>query len=306
MTLNATRYTLHFTATTPVRLPDYAGSSLRGAFGASLRQLACMTRAKTCDGCPVAMGCTYAQVFEPSLIAVTLQPLYLIEPPPRGLPVLFEGEALTFRMTLFGQAHHHLALLILVWQRAFARGLGRNDDGSPNSTAALDAVLLDELPDGTQRVIYEAGGLVKPHTQTLPDAPSAPEACTLIFHTPLRISDHGRIRGKDEIHPARLIMGIARRACELGLCPEPDWQALQTACEKLSHTVEMHWREWARRSSRQQQVMPMGGWVGRVMLSAEADSDLSAVWQWLWYGQWLHVGKNTVFGLGRYTMEYEA
>ena len=47
------RYRFEFQATRPIRLPDYAGSMLRGAFGHALRKLACMTKQKDCAGCPL-------------------------------------------------------------------------------------------------------------------------------------------------------------------------------------------------------------------------------------------------------------
>lgn len=47
------RYRLDFTVETPLNLPAFAGSTLRGAFGGALRASACMTRQKTCDGCPL-------------------------------------------------------------------------------------------------------------------------------------------------------------------------------------------------------------------------------------------------------------
>lgn len=59
------RYRLEWRTTAPIRLPDYAGSMLRGAFGHALRSLACMTRAKTCEGCALLAGCPYPALFAP-------------------------------------------------------------------------------------------------------------------------------------------------------------------------------------------------------------------------------------------------
>ena len=47
-----------------LRLPDYAGSLLRGQFGAALRHLACMTRQTVCGGCPLQASCPYTRIFE--------------------------------------------------------------------------------------------------------------------------------------------------------------------------------------------------------------------------------------------------
>ena len=47
------RLRLQAAVDTPLRLPDYAGSTLRGAFGGALRRIACMTHVPTCTGCPL-------------------------------------------------------------------------------------------------------------------------------------------------------------------------------------------------------------------------------------------------------------
>lgn len=59
------RYRLDFIVDAPLMLPAFAGSAIRGVFGGALRASACMTKAKTCDTCPLLASCPYAVVFEP-------------------------------------------------------------------------------------------------------------------------------------------------------------------------------------------------------------------------------------------------
>ena len=47
------RYRFSARVVDALALPPYAGSLLRGQFGAALRQLACMTRQPSCGGCPL-------------------------------------------------------------------------------------------------------------------------------------------------------------------------------------------------------------------------------------------------------------
>lgn len=61
------RYRFEWQAGTPIRVPDYAGSMLRGAFGHALRQLACMTRQRVCPGCSLLSTWPYAAIFTPPL-----------------------------------------------------------------------------------------------------------------------------------------------------------------------------------------------------------------------------------------------
>ena len=61
---------------------------------------------------------------------------------------------------------------------------------------------------------------------------------------------------------------------------------------------QLHWQNWTRYSSRQQQTMQLGGVLGQWRLHG-----LSPDWRTLlWLGQWLHVGKNASFGLGGYQL----
>jgi hypothetical protein len=53
------RYRFDCIAHTPIRLPDYTGSLLRGAFGRALRQVACITREKDCTPCALKYGCSF-------------------------------------------------------------------------------------------------------------------------------------------------------------------------------------------------------------------------------------------------------
>ncbi|MFN3717139.1 MAG: hypothetical protein ACK4R8_10495, partial [Thiobacillus sp.] len=61
----AARYRFDCTVETPMRLPEYAGSTLRGAFGHAFKRTVCVTREKDCKACPLYRGCAYPAVFAP-------------------------------------------------------------------------------------------------------------------------------------------------------------------------------------------------------------------------------------------------
>jgi len=127
------RYRLECEVRTPLRLPDYAGSTLRGAFGGALRAASCMTKQKLCDGCPLLATCPYAAIFEtrPPAGGTTLQDFsqvprpYVIEPPNWGARDYAPGEALAFHLVLAGRALEQLPLLL--WAFALARGVGKGE-----------------------------------------------------------------------------------------------------------------------------------------------------------------------------------
>jgi len=60
----------------------------------------------------------------------------------------------------------------------------------------------------------------------------------------------------------------------------------------------LYWLDWERYSNHQKFRMKLGGLVGALSLS----SDVEPFIPYLRLGQWLHVGKNTTFGLGQYQL----
>lgn len=60
----------------------------------------------------------------------------------------------------------------------------------------------------------------------------------------------------------------------------------------------LKWQNWTRYSSRQQQKMLLGGVIGELILEGELQEFLP----FLKLGEYLHIGKNTVFGLGQYRL----
>ena len=128
------RYRLTARVQQPLSLPDYAGSLLRGQFGAALRNVACMTRQPTCPGCPLTQTCPYTRIFEappPPRGSHALQDFsqipnpYIIEPPTPGARGLPAHDDFPFHLVLVGHANEQLALVIFALQRALRQGLTR-------------------------------------------------------------------------------------------------------------------------------------------------------------------------------------
>ncbi len=302
------RYRFDFRVERPIRLPDYAGSMLRGAFGHALRHIACMTRAPACAGCTLSSVCAYPALFAPpppathSLQRFTQIPApYIIEPPAWGSRVLATDDTLSFHQVLVGRALDELPLIILAWRRALARGVGAGD-GMGELTGVVHCA-----EDGEGEVHQPPGGSTRPHRQTIdlgqPEG-TQPRAATLIFTTPLRLQDNGRALPPARLQARTLLIALARRANLLaefhaaGVLVS-DFRALADACAALTEEKRLVWRDWTRYSARQQQKMALGGVVGTWRL----EGDLRPFAALLKLGQWLHVGKEASFGLGGYTLQ---
>jgi len=299
------RYRLVFKVQTPLNLPDYAGSMLRGVFGLSLRHLACMTRQRVCGPCPLLAACPYPLIFEtPAPAEHRLQNFsavpnaYVLEPPPWGRRRYRAGEDLVFEMVLFGQALEKLPLVILAWQRALARGLG-------GGTAGL-AEMLFLNPQGEEKIFDASLSRVRPHEARLRLPPLQVAAdFSLNFVTPLRLQENGRILPPEGVTAKVLLMALVRRLSLIlefhaGLKPGYDFQRLSRLAEGVGAVSNLRWLHWERWSNRQKRKMALNGLAGEIRLSGLP----LEFYDFLRLGQWVHVGKNATFGLGRYHLDF--
>lgn len=305
------RYRFEFQVTRPIHLPDYAGSMLRGAFGHALRQLACMTRQKECTDCPLTSTCPYPAVFSPtppashSLQKFSQIPVpYIIEPPHWGAAVLETGDTLVFHMVLVGRALRDLPLIILAWRRALTRGVGVGD-----GTAELLRVVLCAGSNTTPELeIHQPeNGSIIPHRQAVNLHSENDEhmtCATLHFHTPLRLQKNGHALPPEKLDARTLLMALVRRASLLAEFHADgplmnDFSGLLANCADIRDDRKLVWLDWTRYSSRQQQKMSLGGVIGTWVLNG----NLTTLAPFMRLGEWLHVGKEAAFGLGKYTLE---
>lgn len=302
LTQQLARYRLDWVVTRPIRLPDYAGSMLRGAFGHALRNIGCITREKDCTTCPLRRDCPYTLLFEPVPPAHhTLQDFsripvpYIIEPPEWGARVLHPGDTLSFHFTLIGRALQELPIAILAWRRALARGIGP-DDG----TAELTGIVLEQ-PETAIPIYSPENGQIKPHETRLACPPPPVGTIRLHITTPLRLQNNGIPLKAQTVTERALLMALVRRFALISefhgeTIWQPDFHHLGELTSSVTGKRQLSWRDWQRYSNRQKQKMTLGGLTGRWDLQG----DLSAFWPALWFGQWLHAGKNASFGLGHY------
>lgn len=301
------RYRMVWTVSTPMRFPEYAGSALRGVFGAALRRLACITGERQCTGCGLLRSCPYSLIFEtpaPLLLpgekpfGVTPNP-YIIEPPPWGERSLSPGERLIFHMVLAGRAIAQAPLLFFAWQQALAQGVGPG-----NGTAELAWVDIEKIGGERERILIREEGLLHDH-EALVFLPSwdGDEHLELELDVPLRLQRKGSPLGSGQVSPRDFLTTLMRRVSQIarihaGVTWDLDYTELASKASLVEGSAQLRWRDWTRRSGRQGQTMALGGVVGSWILRG----DLEPFWPFLYFGQWLHVGKNATFGLGKYRL----
>lgn len=296
------RYRFDFVLDSGLQLPAYAGSTLRGVFGHALRRAACMTRQKECGGCPLQQSCPYTGLFEPPADKrlgrsqqQTPPPPYIIEAPEERRTRYAAGETFSFEMVLIGRARSRLSLIAHSFKQAFAHGIG-----SAKGQGRLDNIAV-ETPQGWHNIFSD--GCIQAHPDTLILPAAYPESCTLQTRTPFRLQSQSSVLGTRRIQVGILLRQLMRRTSAIATCYwdapiEADFGRLAAAAECITARSDLYWQDWTRYSNRQQQKMTLGGITG----SWHFEYLPLPFAQLLHIGQWLHIGKETAFGLGRYRL----
>lgn len=299
------RYRFNFTVTQAFTLPDYSGSLLRGIFGHSLKRLSCMTKAESCEGCALIRTCPYPEIFEApvreneSFSKVQNVPQGYVIEPPLSDNRYEKGDTFSFTMVLMGKSIDRLALITFAWQKALEKGIREGH-------AALNGVDVENVSAGEitwMSILFD--GKIEAHDPFLYLPTSFPTSYQLQFQTAMRLQRNGRAITPDEITPHLFLSQLLRRLSWVSERHLGDYMVLhydQLAADiaLLKEQHHLTWYDWARYSNRQKRKMHLGGMIGDWEFSHLSES----LAKLLYIGQWLHAGKNTTFGLGRYQLSH--
>lgn len=285
------RFSIKFQALENIQLPKYAGSTLRGAFGHALKSLACLTasRNKGVCRCSPVESCLYRQLFDPApkILAYqgrkqTIAPPFVIEAHTLGT-VIAKNEIAVFYMVLIGEfAHQQKMMIELAWQRAMAEGVGINLSKGNAQSKFVAMELCDQ-----------------PHSKAM-----MPSTVDVEFFTHTRLQHHGKFLEAKDFNVQIFLNAILRRYLSLvevysDVAMDIDKiKALYKNTSEIVGTAELEWVNWSRYSNRQKKKMHLDGLMGTVRIHHINEQLL----HYLYLGQWLHVGKGCVFGLGHYVL----
>jgi hypothetical protein len=282
-----------FVSPLPVRFQRFPGSAWRGAFGTALKRLVCSMRLRPCPGCPLLGVCPFPQIFDPPAdpsavsygLARARLPPYVLDPPETPRPGFFEaGEAIPVTLRLIGEAGRFGAYAAVALVQAAEHGIG---------------------PDRARLSLVESHGEApapKLRRLELTPPPLPQEPISVRFTTPLRLKIDNDLCTPANLTPAHVLGAAVRRfslACThyAGFTPEADFRALKQAMQTLRwQEAALHWCETTRRSQRQGTLMRLGGIIGWARLDL---TPAPALWPFLWFAQWLHLGKAATMGFGR-------
>ena len=304
MAIRYERFRFKVRATTEIRLPEYLGSTLRGSLGWALKTCCCVLRSRTCHDCPVYDDCGYAWLFETDRYVggeagnVNARPHpFVVEPPVQVIPVISSGQAFQFSLVLLDRAIDYLPVLVHAISIMGESGIGKGRKfglGRFELESVSDSV--SEVYNKEHKVLNTVGNgrmlsIECDHEEIVTD-------CRIGFLTPFRVKHGNRLHREVPFH--LLIRTALRRisALELayhGVEPDLDYRGLVQRAESVTVRLSsVNWQELFRFSNRQKKKVSLGGLVGESYFAGE----LSEFIPLLRYCEQVHIGKQTVFGLG--------
>lgn len=267
---------------------------MRGLFGAALRRVSCSLNLASCQPCSRKYRCAYSLLFE--------------SPGPQDRSIMRKYPAVP----------HPMVLEPPFWQ-----------DGQATSRVELGVVLVGEAVDLAPTValaLREAGRMgVGPARHRFsavecPPGPHAPQGtftwadlvCEepsqgpwgIRFVTPTRLISQGRVASPATFSMPLLVRALLSRASLLsafyGESPlELDFRHFLEWAPSLGCDSTLSFVDLSRYSARQGRETPLGGLVGEVVVHEAVEPLLP----FLRLAEIVHVGKATIFGLGKICLE---
>ena len=297
-------------------LPPYKGSTLRGSFGAAFQQIICSQKERVCLKCMLKHTCPYSYIFETPVppgaeVLKKYQSIprpFVIEPPEDTRTHYKPGDALSFRLVLIGKGITYLPYFVVAFQRLGELGIGKGRKPFQlKNVNAVNPMTSEHWPvfNSIEGKLLENQSYTINGSQIVEYARKQygqPSQIEIEFLTMTRLKYEHNFIKHAEFHI--IIRNLLRRLSSLayfhhGHELDVDIKQLLVKAEQV-HIVEdnTRWVDWERFSSRQDRKINLGGIKGKITYEGEM-SDFIPL---LVLGELTHVGKGTVFGMGKYKL----
>jgi len=229
---------------------------------------------------------------------------YVFSPDIRQKKRLKKGELFSFGFTLVGKCNLHLNQVI----DAFIK-MGKHGFGNEQNTFNLLSVTETHSGNDTNTVFHHSKKRInKPELPILLknflDTQFKKEQATIQFETFTRLGENDCYHGSFSFHD--LTRNIAARLQNLaclycGAKPESLADFLQYAPQvKIQHT-DLYWNQYATLQTENNNHRLIDGYTGLITFSGKFNRYLPL----LKIGEFLHAGKDTAYGAGKYRLLHE-
>ena len=292
-------------------MPLFKGSMFRGVFGQALRRAVCITKQSTCEHCILRDNCSYFQSFETEIPEHNLSFLkgvrktphpFIIEPPYTNKRFFTKEETFGINLVVFGEAIKHFPFYVYAMQKTGEIGVGYKREkfrllSVKNLSPSGEWLELYNPEENSLKNVYQ-----KITTQDiLKGKDFSLTTLKLNFISPLRLQYRGQIiRDRNQLDPKTFLIAAQRRATLVSHLFNGN-KDVETDLEDKDIKItenRLNNKIIFRYSNRQKKKMEMGGLTGEITLEGDFGETLAL----FYLAEELHLGKNTVFGFGKFNI----
>ncbi|OYT30708.1 MAG: hypothetical protein B6U94_05770 [Thermofilum sp. ex4484_79] len=314
------------------KFKGFWGLALRGAFGVALRNITCKHEFDECKNCPEYKECVYARMFEssslikPSAKIAAVSGLEGVTNPYTLFPLYADGNKISFILSVFGEACDYENALIVAIMGAGIEGIGYDVSKATRRRFLIERIEKYTPLDGERHhVIFntDVGYRFKdlPRTKNLLDAfekeaniilDEKPSDILLFFKSPFRIAVNGIFTYRPSMEG--IIMNLSRKysmLCEYHDAGVPfalsEARGIKMAARKVRLTYYVIGKRIRlRKVDMRGNIKNFGEFALQGAFTYSIPSDFwksehaETVIRLLLLGRYLHVGKLTTAGCGKY------
>lgn len=306
-----TKYFVYFQTTEDMELPEFKGSMFRGAFGHNFKDAVCLNKNFDCEACFLKNNCSYYNIFEtpnkepenPYIFGVKkgFHP-YLLIPPYDNSSSFKKGMILKLELSIFGKYSNLLPFFIFTFIKMGDTGIGfkRNKFNLIKVTQidqdSNEFEIFNTIDNSlkTSDIILDTKKIVRIIENV--------ESIKLEFLTPVRLQKNGVVFvDKEKFQISDIINSILKRyyfiASQFCNSDIPEYKNIDLSDITLAEN-NLYFKYLQRYSNRQKSKQNYGGFLGNIKLKG----NLGKILPLLQIGEYLNVGKNTSFGLGKFKL----
>lgn len=301
------------------KLPAYKGSLFRGVLGNSLKKSVCINRTEKCIECPVIFDCLYTKIFEPNDLMDNIKGKqhaksrgFLFSEIIDDRKIYKTGDRIYFDLLLIGQFTAYFSLFLLAFNEIEKIGLGKERlKYKVTRVWKIDLmyqekVLVFENNQLQNNLIAKYEDVVQ---RLINESPNKVQEYLFSFKTWTRLQYQGHLTKNIDFE---LLLRAVLRRLEILISFNSEYdlpenfynneikdQLIRLSKEVVLVKDTLRWEDWKRFSRREKQVIMLGGFQGDIRFKGD---QLERFYPYLKIGEWMHIGKNTTFGLGQYDL----
>lgn len=284
-----------------ITLPLFTGATIRGGLGYAFKEIICVRKSRICGECDLIQDCVYINLFEPKIKNKEgknqeIPRPYVIELPGKKNTYKI-NEKLQFNFILFGKSIKFFPYFLFSFLELGKIGLGK----------FRQKFWIDEVyqiyPSFKNIFKYGNETIAKVEEKYFEPEFREGRKIKIKFITPTKIKNEGKLVEVPDFYV--LLKAILRRISQIlyfwcDYKEKYDFSEILKEAEKVKiEKCKLKWVDYKRYSTRQNVEMKIGGIVGEVEYKGEVEKFYPIIKA----GSYIHIGKNTSFGLGKYICE---